>query len=111
MLGGRTNEYARKFVHSILLGVVLLLAAGTNPTSLSVDNDGDNATPPITVELNFALPCNQAISLHRVSCASATAVVATAVVFVPLKPIAGLSHYVARWPKAGSPPLIVPLRT
>jgi hypothetical protein len=116
MLGGRTNErwraqyarsYTRKFVHSILLGAILLLAAGTNPTSLSIDNDGDDATPPITVELNFALPCNKAIHLHKVSCVTSAA----AAVFEAHHPIAGLSHYSAHMPDAVSPPLIVPLRT
>jgi hypothetical protein len=112
MLGGRTNEYARKFVHSMLLGVVLLLAAGTNPTSLSIDNDDNDATPPITVELNFALPCSKAINLEKISCAtSATAVATTAVVFAAFKPIAGLSRYVAHRPNRVSSPLIVPLRT
>lgn len=112
MLGGRTNErwrtqYARKFAHSILIGAILLLAAGTNPTSLSIDNDGDDATPPITVELNFALPCNKAIHLHKVSYVT-SAVVA---VFEAHQPIAGLIHYSTHMPDAMSPPLIVPLRT
>jgi len=116
MLGGRTNErwraqyahsYTRKFAHSILLGAILLLAAGTNPTSLSIDNDGDDATPPITVELNFALPCSKAIHLHKVSCVTS----AVAAVFEAHQPIAGLIHYSAHMPDAVSPPLIVPLRT
>jgi hypothetical protein len=103
--------YIGKFAHGMLLGVILLLAAGTNPTSLSIDNDSDDATPPITVELNFALPCVKAINLHQTPLVT----LATAVVFVTHEPMADISHYGIRMLNVVSPPLvapvIVPLRT
>jgi hypothetical protein len=94
-----------KFAHGILLGVILLLAAGTNPTSLSIDNDGDDATPPITVELNFALPCVKAINLHQ----ALLVTLATAVVFQTHEPMADISHYGVPILNVVSPPLIIPV--
>jgi hypothetical protein len=94
-----------KFAHGILLGVILLLAAGTNPTSLSIDNDGDDATPPITVELNFALPCVKAINLHQTPLVN----LATAVAYETHEPMADITHYGVRMLNVVSPPLVAPL--
>jgi hypothetical protein len=78
---------------------------------LSIDNDGDDATPPITVELNFALPCVKAINLQQTPLIT----LATAVVFETHEPMADISHYVVRMLNVVSPslvaPIIVPLRT
>jgi hypothetical protein len=99
--------YARKFAHGALLTIVFLLAVGTNPTCLSIDNDGDDATPAVNVELNFALPSEKLASLEKAQ----RATLATVVMIEPSRQVTGFSQQDVHAPETTSLPLIVPLRT
>jgi hypothetical protein len=46
-------KVTRKPVLHAALSMVLLLMGAANLFTLSIDDDGDEATPPIKVELNF----------------------------------------------------------
>ena len=101
------NSPLRKFGHSILLGIVFLLAAGSSPALLSIDNDGDDATPAVVVELNFALPCTQIVHLHKTQ----RATMAVAVMSQPSNHAADFTYYSQHASDEASLPLVVPLRT
>jgi hypothetical protein len=55
----------QKSVLSAALGLALLLLGGANLFSVSVDNDGDDETPPITVEFNFIASSKKAIQAEK----------------------------------------------
>jgi hypothetical protein len=55
----------QKSVLSAALGLTLLLLGGVNLFSVSVDNDGDDETPPITVEFNFIGSSKKAIQVEK----------------------------------------------
>lgn len=54
-----------KSVLSAALGLVLLLLGGVNLFSVSVDNDGDDETPPITIEFNFIASSKKVIQTEK----------------------------------------------
>ena len=96
----------RQFVHSLILGVMFLLIAGANPALISVDDDGDDATPAVVVELNFALPCKKVVTPHKTQRATVAAVMPESG-----KPAADFKHSSEHASDESSLPLIVPLRT
>jgi len=55
----------QKSVLSAALGLALLLLGGANLFSVSVDNDGDDETPPITVEFNFIASSKKTIQVEK----------------------------------------------
>ena len=86
---------------------MLLLAGAANLVSISYDNDNDEDTPPVTVELSLAAPVRKDIQLPRHSGSAifhlqdaqpATGLVAT------------LAFESAPQLNAGPPQLAVPLR-
>lgn len=48
-----------------MLSLALLLLGGVNLFSVSVDNDGDDDTPPITVEFSFLGSSKKAIQTEK----------------------------------------------
>jgi hypothetical protein len=54
-----------KSVLSAGLSLVLLILGGANLFSVSVDNDGDDETPPITVEFNFIASSKKSIQTEK----------------------------------------------
>lgn len=96
-----------QFVHSLVLGIVFLLVAGANPALMSIDDDGDDATPSVVVELDYALPCRQILNLHKAQ----HAVAASIVISESSKPAADFKHYGPHASDESTLPLIVPLRT
>jgi len=48
-----------------MLSLALLLLGGVNLFSVSVDNDGDDDTPPITVEFSFLGSAKKAIQAEK----------------------------------------------
>lgn len=96
----------RQFVHSMVLGILFLLIAGANPAPLNIDGDGDDATPAVTVELNFALPCKKVATPQKAQRATVDAMVHESG-----KPAADFKHYGQHAPDEASLPLVVPLRT
>lgn len=55
----------QKSVMSAVLSLALLLLGGVNLFSVSVDNDGDDDTPPITVEFSFLASSKKAIQAEK----------------------------------------------
>lgn len=70
-LKGSMVSLKQKSVLSAVLSLALLLLGGVNLFSVSVDNDDDEDTPPITVEFSFIASVKKAIqsekdeTLHR----------------------------------------------
>jgi hypothetical protein len=64
-----------KALHSITLGLMVLLAGASNCFSQSYDPDPWDDTPPVTVEFNYLLPqvvsleqsCHRAVQTHFVT--------------------------------------------
>ena len=54
-----------KSVLSAALSLILLMFGGANLFSVSVDNDGDDETPPITVEFNFMASSKKTIQVEK----------------------------------------------
>jgi len=54
-----------KSVLSAVLSLILLIFGGANLFSVSVDNDGDDETPPITIEFNFIASCKKSIQTEK----------------------------------------------
>lgn len=96
----------RQFVHSLIFGILFLLIAGANPALISVDDDGDDATPAVVVELTFALPCKKVVNPHKSQHATVAAVMPESG-----KPAADFKHFGQHASDESSLPLIVPLRT
>jgi hypothetical protein len=92
-----------------ILGMMLLLTASAPLFTMSIDADDDDDTPPITVELNLVAPAQRSVesqSEHAVRQVSSTGhrEVFRNSVFS--------SHYQPTLnAEAGSPQLVVPLRT
>lgn len=55
----------QRSVLSAILGLVLLVLGGVNLFSVSVDNDDDDDTPPITVEFSFIGSAKKAIQTEK----------------------------------------------
>jgi hypothetical protein len=55
----------QKSVLSAMLSLALLILGGVNLFSVSVDNDGDDDTPPITVEFSFLGSSKRAIQSEK----------------------------------------------
>jgi hypothetical protein len=55
----------RKLVRLTALGGVLLLANASNLLFVSVDNDGNEETAPITVEMSVAVPSARAAHVQK----------------------------------------------
>jgi hypothetical protein len=54
-----------KSVLSAALSLILLIFGGANLFSVSVDNDGDDETPPITIEFNFIASSKKTIQTEK----------------------------------------------
>jgi len=98
---------SHQFVRKIVLGVLFLLMAGASPALVSIDDDGDDATPAVVVEFDFGLPCKKIINLPKAQRTTVTA----AVMPEPSKLAANFKHYGLHASDESTLPLIVPLRT
>jgi hypothetical protein len=97
-----------KYFRGVVLGLMLLLAATANFVSISYDNDDDEDTPPVTVELSLAAPVRKDVQLPKSHPSSAVFHLQDA---QPAKGlVAALNFESAPQPNAGPPQLAVPLR-
>jgi hypothetical protein len=99
----------RKSLVSAMLGFALVLIGTASLFTILVDNDGDDDTPPITVELNLVAPAKKAVQMTKAE--------------THQSPVLGNSTQQSRrltsnfqeepasGPGKGSPELLVPLRT
>jgi hypothetical protein len=97
-----------RYFRGVVLGLMLLLAGAANLVSISYDNDNDEDTPPVTVELNLAAPVKKDIQLHGANSRSAIFHLQDAQPATGL--VAGLAFESAPPISAGPPQLAVPLR-
>jgi hypothetical protein len=100
-----TMFLSRQLVGGLILGLMLLLIAGSSPAYL-VDDDGDDELPAVAIELSAALPTKKALHLPERQADGAKAG------FIePRKQSASLSAPIARDHETTALPLVVPLRT
>jgi hypothetical protein len=97
---------SRQYVRSVAFGLMLLLTAGIGPACF-VDDDGDDETPAVAIELNAALPSTKALHLPR---SQASGWIKSSS-YEPGRLRASIGSLVAHGPESRSLPLIVPLRT
>ena len=55
----------RRLFRGTILGLMLLLAGAANLVCISYDTDGDEDTPPVSVELNIVTPCRKSVQVPR----------------------------------------------
>jgi hypothetical protein len=97
---------SRQYVRSVAFGLMLLLTAGIGPACL-VDDDGDDETPAVAIELNAALPSTKALHLPK---SQASGWIKSSS-FEPGNLGTSIGSSAAHDPEASLLPLIVPLRT
>jgi hypothetical protein len=97
---------SRQYVRSVALLLMLLVTAGISPACL-IDDDGDDETPAVAVELNAVLPSTKAIHLPN---SQASGWIKTSSCR-PGKLGASFSSAIARGSESSALPMIVPLRT
>ncbi|HEU4414527.1 MAG TPA: hypothetical protein VFT65_07055 [Candidatus Angelobacter sp.] len=94
-----------------LLALTLMLAGAANLFTVSVDNDGDEETPPITIQLNFVASQRKTVHLHKAEISRHAASVNAGL--IPQRPVLSEnwqgSFSISQ--ASGSPQFVVPLRT
>ena len=99
----------RKSLVSAILGFALVLIGTASLFTILVDNDGDDDTPPITVELNLVAPVKKAVQLTKAEAHQSPVFGNSA---QPSRHLASnFQEEAAPGPGKGSPQLLVPLRT
>jgi hypothetical protein len=99
----------KKSVHGALVGLMLLLTGAAPLFTVAVDNDNDDETPPITVELNLDAPSRKVFHMHT----SEASLPSTATEQVESLSMASftLQYQPTLELETGLPQLVVPLRT
>jgi hypothetical protein len=99
-----------KFVRGAVLGMMLLLSGMASMVCFSYDADGDESTPPVTVEFNGVVPSKKGV---QVSSPRSSAVAHHLRDTQPLSHDSLASVNLLSVPALdkGSPQLVVPLRT
>ena len=101
-----------RYLRGAVLGMMLLLSGMAGMVCFSYDADGDESTPPVTVEFNGVVPSKKGI---QVSSPRSSAVAHHARDAQPLELLASANILSVRSSSApaldkGSPQLVVPLR-
>ena len=92
-----------------VLGLMLLLTGAAPLFTVAVDNDDDDETPPITVEINLVAPTRKTVHM---STAEASRQFTATGHREPFRKAALSSHHQPMLePESGLPQLVVPLRT
>ena len=103
-------SFWHKSIRGVLVGLMLLVTGAAPMVIVSVDNDNDDDTPPITVELNLVAPSRKSMHLPATQAKQVTATghretFSKATLASHHHPTVALEH------DLGSPQLVVPLRT
>lgn len=54
----------QKLIRGTLICLMLAIVAAANLVSVSIDADGDPATPPVTVDFHFVAPAHKSMHTH-----------------------------------------------
>jgi hypothetical protein len=107
------NPLLTRYLRGAVLGMMLLLSGMASMVCFSYDADGDDSTPPVTVEFNGVVPSKKGIQVSSPSSSTvahhvrdtqqpALELLASANILSALSSSAALDK--------GSPQLVVPLR-
>jgi hypothetical protein len=59
------NPFLTKFFRSAVLGMMLLLSGMAGMVCFSYDADGDESTPPVTIEFNGVVPSKKSLHISK----------------------------------------------
>lgn len=103
------NSSFTKFYRTAVLAMMILLSGMASMVCLSYDTDGDESTPPVTVEINGIVPNKKSTQLpepHSIEAASHSQSVEP----TPAAAMASVELSFAPRLDSNSLPLLVPLR-
>lgn len=103
------NSLFTKFFRTAVLAMMILLSGMASMVCLSYDTDGNESTPPITVEINGIIPNKKSAQIpepHSIEAASHS----RSVELPPAATMASVEPSFAPQLDANSLPLLVPLR-
>ena len=100
-----------KTFRGAVLGLMLLLT-GTAPLfTVSIDADDDDDTPPITIEMNLVAPASRSVQAQADHAATVRQVSTTGHREMFRKSVFSSHYQPTLNVEAGSPQLVIPLRT
>lgn len=103
------NSLFTKFCRTAVLAMMILLSGMASMVCLSYDTDGDESTPPITVEINGIIPNKKSAQLPEPRSIEAASHFQT-VKLTPAVAMASVESSFAPQLDSNSLPLLVPLR-
>ena len=98
-----------RFLRGAVLGMMLLLSGMAGMVCFSYDADGDESTPPVTVEFNGIVPSKKAVQVSSLRSSAVAHHVRDAQTPSP-DLLASVNFSSAPTLDKGSPQLLVPLR-
>jgi hypothetical protein len=98
-----------KFCRTVVLAMMILLSGMASMVCLSYDTDGDESTPPVTVEINGIIPNKKSAQIPEPRSIE-TASHFRAVELTPAATMASVEPAFAPQVDSKSLPLLVPLR-
>ena len=105
------KPFLTRYLRGAVLGMMLLLSGMAGMVCFSYDADGDDSTPPVTVEFNGVVPSKKSIQVSSLrSSAVAQHVRDTQPVSTELLASVNYLSVPAMDMDKGSPQLVVPLR-
>jgi hypothetical protein len=104
------NSFLTKCFRSAVLAMMLLLSGLASMVCFSYDADGDESTPPVTIEFNGVVPSKKSIQIPKPHSTAAGQHVRDEQP-VSLDLVASIDLSSAPLLDKGSPQLLVPLRT
>jgi len=102
-------SFWHKSIRGVLVGLMLLVTGAAPLFVVSVDNDNDDETPPITVELNLVAPSNKTV--QPAASEASRQMTATGHRESFSKALLSSHHHPTIELDTSSPQLVVPLRT
>jgi hypothetical protein len=103
-------SFWHKSVRCVTLGLMILLTGIAPLLTISIDNDDDDDTPPMTVEMNVVAPARKAVHLPTAE-ASAQPFAGSPNSETFAKASLASQHHPTLEATMVSPQLVVPLRT
>ena len=104
------NLFLTRYFRSAVLAMMLLLSGMAGMVCFSYDADGDESTPPVTIEFNGVVPSKKSLQVPKPHSTTAAAHHFRDAQPASLDLTASLDFSSAPLLDKGSPQLIVPLR-